>query len=281
MKCTVHIDGGSSFVDGCNDTVIILRKVCVIFCKIAATRKAEYCPFTCICTKGGSRNGSSQFRHRSIQHAADVLCNTGRFGFFGSYRRSNRYLGITRCRNDCFGIFVSVAAIYPQIPRTCRGECDRSTGVGIGGYAACFAVKLCSVVNGIIGNVKEDRIVCIVFCSFDQLDLASRACFCGICMSHIAVAIGKVMESVTGILIEIPARKAGKANHVAGLQHDLIRGRTPARTRKWVLTIQIVVEVLILTEKPALEIRTAGCTRESYIAPISTVKLLVGINDEL
>ena len=278
VKRAVHVDPGGGFIDGCNDAVIVIGKVCVVFFKITATGKTENRPLACARAKDRFGNRCGKLCQSCVERFADVLRCTGRVGFSCG---SNRYLGVTGRGNNSLGKFVAISAINPQIPRTCRGECDRSTGVGIGGYAANLGIKLCSVVDSIIGNVKEDRIVFKILCSLNQLDATLHTRISGILMGHIAFVIGKVMESKSGIHIEVPACKSGKTEHVTRLQHDLIRGGAPSCACKRILTVQIVVKVFILSEKSARKVRASGATRKSNFTEITAVKLLVCVNDEL
>ena len=296
MQSTAHIDFGSCGIDGLYNAVVVIGEVGIVLGIVTSTCKAQYGPLTCGSTKDRLSHSCSQLCHSCIQLGGDTLCFTrlfrisgcrisslgfGRFRVCGLRSRCDRHLRISRCRNDHIGVFIAIATICPQNPVSCFGEGDLSAAASIGGNGAGGIAIRSAVVHGVVTCVIDNRTSAHTGVRANQLHGAGSTCFCGVVMDKCAAFIGKEVETIIGIHIEIPAGETADVDKVSGFQHDLIGGSTPAFTRQRILTIQEVVQVFIEAKDTALEVGTAGGTGEGHFAEISAVEVFVGIDDHV
>ena len=66
--------------------------------------------------------------------------------------------------------------------------------------------------------------------------------------------IGKEMETIIRILKEIPTGKAGHIYIIACFKYNLVRCCTPALSGQWILTVEIIIQILIKPENTTLKI---------------------------
>ena len=283
MQSTAHIDFGSCGIDGLHNAVVVIGEVGIVLGIVTSTCKAQYGPLTCGSTKDRLSHSCSQLCHSCIQRFSDTLCFTRLLRLLGSRCFCCGYgnLRIGRCRNDHIGVFIAIATICPQNPASCFGEGDLSAAASISGDGAGGIAIRSAVVHGVVTCVIDNRTSAHTGVRANQLHGAGSTCFCGVVMDKCAAFIGKEVETIIGIHIEVPTGEAADVDKVSGFQHDLIGGSTPAFTGQRILTIQEVVQVFIEAKDAALEVGTAGGTGEGHFAEISAVEVFVGIDDHV
>ena len=89
------------------------------------------------------------------------------------------------------------------------------------------------------------------------------------------------MESIIGVLEEIPTGETANVQVITGFQHNLIGSSAPALTGQRILTVEVVVQVLVKPKDTALEIGASGTSGEGDIAPAAAVNVFVGIDDHV
>ena len=278
VQSAAHIDRGCGGVDSLHNAVIVIGEVGIVLGVVIAASQAQHRPLTGSGAENRLGDGGSKLCHGSIQHSGNILRLTGRFG---SLSTGNSHFCIAGSGNNRIGIFRTIATVAPDIPCAGRGECNGCTAFAVSSYRTGSIAIGGAVEHLEVRCVKEHRIIFIVLCATDQLHIQSRAFLNGITMGNITVAVGKEVETVGRVHIEVPAGEGCHINEVTGFQHDLVGGSAPTGTCQRILTVQVVVQVLVKAKNTTLEVGTSGSTGEVHFTPVSAIDIFMGINDKL
>ena len=283
VQSAAHIDFGGCGIDGLHNAVVVIGEVGIVLGIVTSTGKAQYGPLTCGSTKDRLSHSCSQLCHSCIQLGGDTLCFTRLLRLLGSGCFCCGYgnLRIGRCRNDHIGVFIAIATICPKNPASCFGEGDLSAAASIGGDGSGGIAIGSAVVHGVVSCVINGSTGTHTGVGANQLHGCSGSGFCGISVGKVTAVIRKEMETVTRVHVEVPAGEAANVNKVTGFQHDLIGGSAPAFTDQGIFAVQEIVQIFVEAKDTALEVGTAGSTRECHIIPAPAIEIFVGIDDHV